>query len=142
MPDIKYFRSDRELNRADMLSFLRTTKNFFSILNSDSLVSELQIKASLEHLKKAGHKRVKDNGTLLLMYISGESQISRAIEAVGVGNKTRNIAVVYEDQDDLRDFQRSFHSLEPQPASPIPADLPENDEQVFGKISKVELDLW
>ncbi len=77
-----------------------------------------------------------------MLYLSGSSQISNAYEAVGIKPETRRIVAFYEDPEDLGEFLKEFPAVGvEEPAGHLPKDCPDRDSLVFGKISRVELDL-
>lgn len=142
LPEIRYLKTGNTLSTAKVREFLRTTENFFALLDRDKLVSVVQIEAAWEHVLRNRGGKVRDDPTLLMLYLSGTSQISRAYETVGINSETRNVVAVYENPRDLENFLEMFSGLLVDDQSHrLPRDCPEKDSLVFGKIAKVELEI-
>lgn len=142
MPEIIYLRTEQPVSTQKVRDFLRTTMNFFALLDQDKLVSEVQILAAWEHVQRNRGKKVRDDATLLMLFLSGTSQISRAYELVGIRQSTRRIVIFYDDTRDLENFTDAFPEFSSSALSGgLPKDSPDNDMTVFSKISKVELEL-
>lgn len=112
------------------------------MLDRDNLISETQIRAALDHISRSREVRVRDDATLLMMFLSGHSQISRATESVGITDNTRKMVVVYKDWDDYHNFLQNFPELLESSEIRLPGDVPELDDTVFSRMAKVEIDLW
>lgn len=142
MPDFAYLKSSTQLNKEKVREFFRTANNFFAVLDRDNLISETQIRAALDHISRSREVRVRDDATLLMMFLSGHSQISRATESVGITDNTRKMVVVYKDWDDYHNFLQNFPELLESSEIRLPGDVPELDDTVFSRMAKVEIDLW
>lgn len=99
----------------------------------------VQINVSMEHVERHLGGRIRDAGTLFMLFMSGESQITKAFHVAGIKEATSRIVVVYKDQQDLINFTRKFPGIVEDEG--IPEDAPEHDKRVFGNVSRVELNL-
>lgn len=142
MPDFAYLKTSKAINKKKVREFFRTTENFFAVLDRDAIISKIQVKAALEHLSRPRKVRVRDNATLLMMFLSGHSQITKAMDSVGVTERTRNLMVIYEDLRDFKTFSEYFPELAESDQPSLPEDVPELDRLVFGRMAQVELELW
>lgn len=141
MPEFIYLRSKVPVNISEARKFLRSTNKFFAVMNRNVIISEVQIEAALEHVRRNEDKKVRDNATLLMLFVSGTSQISKAYELAGITPLTREFVVIFEDSSDMAGFRNAFPDMVPDETIALPHDLPDKDDVVFGNISRVELEL-
>lgn len=142
MHRIGYLRTTSEIDLTKVREFFRTTNNFFAILDMNKLVSEVQVRAAIDRLSRHLNGRIRDQGTVLMLLLSGQSQISKAVEAVGVGRETRKLLVIYETEKDLTEFLGLIGNTLEITDEKLPYDVPEMDREVFGKMSQAEIELW
>lgn len=130
---------------SDLKSIIEASKgqaNFFQLIDADKLLSEVQIMAAADHVKRnSNSSKIKNPENLLLMYVAGTTQISRAISMLGLSESTERIIAVYESEEDMEGMMSAFPSLEEASTRLIPYDVPEMDGEVFSKISHVEFSL-
>ncbi|AKA49631.1 hypothetical protein IX51_11545 [uncultured archaeon] len=141
MPDFTYLSSNISLESNKVRDFLRTAENFFAVLDRNKIFSEVQIRAAMEHVDRNRGKKVRDDATLLMLYLSGHSQIPKAYGAVGVTPGTRNFLIIHDSRNDLGRFLDAFKSLKENKSLSLPVDCPDKDTIVFGNMAKVELEL-
>ncbi len=102
---IKYFFLNK-FSIDDILDFIKTRNYFFQLIDSKTIVSEVQvinaINKTLRYINN--NNRFKYPGNLLLLYLSYSDQISTAIEKVGIKNSTVNGIVIYENNNDFMEF--------------------------------------
>jgi len=125
----------------DLIEFSRKSRNFFLIIDLDSVVSEIQVEASLKRARRRmeNNSRVRELGPLVLMYISGQPQVGNGIKAAGISMHTSRAMIVYDERDELEKFLKEFQGmLEQILPSPLPRDNPAKDSEVFFAMSYVD----
>lgn len=69
-----------------------------ALFNADLVFGPEHLKSAYEHADRAFKSNTniaKTLATEMLLYASGQRQISRAIDKIGVGKRTRNVAVAF-----------------------------------------------
>lgn len=139
---IKHIIFDDPSTLNEIIEASKGQDHFFQLIDADKLLSEVQILAAIDHVVgNAAISKVRNMENLLLMYIAGTTQISKAIAALGLSSDTKKIIGVYESEAEIRNMLSKFPMLRESEARVIPYDAPEFDSEVFSKISHVELSL-
>ncbi|QRF74542.1 KEOPS complex Cgi121-like subunit [Thermoplasmatales archaeon] len=125
----------------DLIEFSGKSRNFFLIIDLDSVVSEIQVEVSLKRARRRmeNNSRVRELGPLVLMYISGQPQVGNGIKAAGISMRTSRAMIVYDERDELEKFLKEFQGMVEQILpSPLPHDNPAKDSEVFFAMSYVD----
>lgn len=134
---IKYFFLDNFYIN-NIIDFIKARKNFFQLIDSKTIISEVQIINAINKTIRytKNNKKFKYAGNLLLLYLSYTSQIDKAINKIGIKNSTVNGIVIYENDNDFKEFLnlKGIKIIERN----IPYDL-NNDFDVFSKMSYIDL---
>lgn len=143
LPELKYFRVLDRKGIQLLLSFLKEDKeNFFSMVDSSKVVSLEQIRICYNKAMKLfeSSDRIKRPESIFLMLLSGEKQISRAQDSVGVSESTGSFIVVFESESTFQSFLGSAgkHILRNDiPA--VPERKPEEDGIMFSRMARIQL---
>ncbi len=133
---IKYFFLDK-FNINDILDFIRSRKYFFQLIDSKTIVSEVQVINALNRTARytSNNKRFKYPGNLLLLYLSYTGQIDTAINKIGIKDFTVNGIAVYDSDDDFKEFSelKGIKIIDRN----IPYDS-DDDFNVFSKMSYID----
>jgi len=134
---IKYFFLDNFYIN-NIIDFIKARKNFFQLIDSKTIISEVQIINAINKTIRytKSNKKFKYAGNLLLLYLSYTNQIDKAINKIGIKNSTINGIVIYENDKDFKEFLnlKGIKIIERN----IPYDL-NNDFDVFSKMSYIDL---
>ena len=145
LPEIKYYK----LLAWDCLSSIRdflgaSHNDFFSVVDADKTISIEQVSVAYERARRliSYSEKIKRPESAFLMLLSGEKQISRAQEEIGISSSTKNILAVYSSQEDLMAFEGLCQGLlKAEKAIPIPERALEMDGIVFTRMARVELSI-
>ena len=136
---IKYFFLGKS-SINDILDFIRSRKDFFQLIDSKTIVSEVQVINAMNRMARytSNNKRFKYPGNLLLLYLSYTDQIVTAINKIGIKDSTVNGIAVYDSDDDFREFSglKGIKIIERN----IPYDS-DDDFNVFSKMSYIDFSL-
>ena len=125
----------------DIIDFSRRSSHFFLIMDIGSIVSKVQVQAALDRAKRRmeNGSKVREIGSLVLMYISGEPQVGNAIRAAGISGKTKKAMIVCDDVEEMKKFRDEFgDAIDEIKQPPIPHDNPSRDREVFFAMSNVD----
>ncbi len=121
-----------------IFDYLRIRTDFLQLIDSNSLISELQLK---EAMRKTGrylehNGKIHFPGAVLLMYLAHTNQINVAVNRCGITPETHRGVVVYSNKDDL-DFlvNKGYIKLAERF---LPYDLPQDDFNVFSTMAQLE----
>lgn len=136
-PEISYIFFKEPIEEQELISIISKLNGFICVLNPDSLLSEIQIFAAYSHLQRNNDiaKRVNDSSLRLMIHISGEKQIRKAMEMVGFRDGMKKAVVVYEDRSVFESFLSELIIAEKSDHSFIPHDARELDRVVFPRIA-------
>ncbi len=145
LPEVKYYK----LLAWDCLSSIRgflgaSHNDFFSVIDADKIISIEQVSVAYERAKRliSYSEKIKRPESAFLMLISGEKQISKAQEEIGISSSTKNIMVVYSNHEDLLEFESLCHGLlKAEKVIPIPERAIELDGVVFTRMARVEISI-
>lgn len=142
---IEYFKVGEWKCLSSIKGFLRSDHfGFFSIIDAKKIVSLEQIEISYRRALRIveNSDRIKRVESAFLMLLSGQTQIMRAQEEVGISSSTKDVLVVYDHDSDFKSCQDYCgDNLVSMSGIPIPARDPDKDDTVFSKMAKVELSL-
>jgi|GEM_PF-1758012 tRNA threonylcarbamoyladenosine modification (KEOPS) complex Cgi121 subunit len=125
----------------DIIDFSRQNHHFFLIIDMDSIVSEMQVMVAIDRARRRmeNSSRVRELGPLVLMYISGEPQVGKAIRAAGISARTKKAMIVCDNAEEMKKFLDQFgDAIEQIMQPPIPHDEPLRDREVFFAMSNVD----
>lgn len=128
-----------------MKDFLgKSHSGFFSIIDSERVLS-------LEQIRICHSKAIRLTGTsgkirmpesAFLMLLSGNHQISRAHEDVGITSSTKTVLVVYESpQDYIELLDLCGKRVKPVDEIPVPETDREKDSLIFSRMAHVQINL-
>lgn len=141
-PDIiRHLISTSSIDLSAIREFSSSTKGFFAIFNRSSAESITHIRAALEHARRPRKTKIRDQTALFMMFLSGEMQISSAFGKAGITDKTREMTMVCESDEDFEKFLEVFPTVSVDPSATIPEDLPEKDSEIFPSMALLELHL-
>lgn len=144
-PEIKYLKIGEWKCLSSIKGFLRSGHSgFFSIVDARKVISLEQIKISYARALRMvqNSERIKRAESAFLMLLSGQAQISRAQEEVGISSSTDSVLIVYDNDSDIVScFTACGGSLIPVKEIPIPDRAPDMDGTVFSRMALVELSL-
>ncbi len=128
-----------------MKDFLGAGHNdFFSIIDAVKVISLEQVFIAYERSKRLieNSEKIKRQESAFLMLMSGEKQISKAQESIGIASSTNSILVVYANSEDLEVFEHLCNdSLHTETKIPIPDKALKSDNEVFSRMARVELSI-
>ncbi len=126
-------------NFDEIVDFIKKRADFFQVIDSEKIVSEIQIVNALKKTKRfyERNKRVKLKENLFLIYISYTKQIDDAIRISGIKYNSKNGIVIYNNVDDFNDLL-NIPGIE-KASRNIPYDNPDMDKIVFSDMSYMDL---
>lgn len=140
---LKIVRCRAEGQSSDYLNFIADASGVFVLLKKSavSTLTQLNIcfKSSTAIIER--NSRYRDQAAVIMMLLSGKTQISEAIESVGIGENERDFLVAYSNNDDIEKFSKlkGIESIEPETG--IPSDDRSIDSKIFPLITDVIYDL-
>lgn len=145
LPEIKYYN----LLAWDCLSSIRGFlsaghKDFFSVIDATKVISVEQVLIAYDRAKRLveNSEKIKRPESAFLMLLSGEKQISKAQEEIGISSSTKSVLVVYANHEDFIEFEGLCREmLTAEPKNPIPEKALELDNVVFTRMAKVQLSI-
>ena len=126
---------------SEIIEFSRQNEDFFQLIDLESIVSEIQVEATLERAKRRmeNGSRIRGFGPLVLMYLSGQPQVGKAIRAAGISVRTNRAMLLCHDRHDMDRFLERFQGAVSEILqSPLPHDDPARDREVFFAMSYVD----
>ncbi len=81
------------------------------LMDADMVFGKVHIDTAIEHADRAFERKTNVAGTRMMevmLYASGERQLSAAIDKMGVGKGTRRLAVVASDSECLDEVMRAL----------------------------------
>lgn len=128
-----------------MKDFLGASHNdFFSIVDAAKVISLEQVVIAYERAKRLieNSEKIKRPESAFLMLMSGEKQISKAHEEIGITSSTKSILAVYTDQEDLMEFEHLCNgNLHSESKIPIIEREVKYDNLIFSRMAKIELSI-
>lgn len=144
-PDIAYLNVVDWNGLVRIREFLvKIHRSFFSVVDSESIFSLEQIRICYSKALKIvrGEGRIRMPESAFLMLLSGQNQISKAQEEVGVSTSTKSILVVYDSQEDFAEFlKENVTFLMESAVAPVPEKDLTRDWEIFTRMTKVQLSL-
>lgn len=144
-PEIKFFKILEWKCLAEIKAFLKQThSNFFSVIDARKVFSIEQMQICHERAQRIMQTsdRIKRPESAFLMLLSGENQISRAQEEIGISSSTESIFVVYDNTADFASFLKFCGDwLEEMAKIPTPYRNQERDSIIFSRMARVQLSL-
>lgn len=95
-----------------------------ALLDADAIAGERHLLSAWAHLGRSrsrGESRLRDRGAELLLYLSGEEQLPRALARVGVGAATERFVLLAERPREVAPLLALFRLEEDRTAYPRPA---------------------
>lgn len=86
-----------------------------ALLDAEAIAGERHLLSAWAHLGRSrsrGESRLRDRGAELLLYLSGEEQLPRALARVGVGAATERFVLLAERPRELRPLLELFGLVE------------------------------
>lgn len=143
LPEIRYYEVSEWKCLAEIKAFLSSGHSgFLSIVDSKKIFSIEQVMISYERALRLMQTsdKIKRPESAFLMLLSGQNQISRAQEAVGITSSTNSVLIVYdEERDYISCINYCGSSMVPVEQIPIPYSVRESDDTVFSRMARVEL---
>ncbi len=125
------------------IDFLGGTRGFFVLLRKDAVSTMTQLnvcyRSSLNILGR--NSRYHDPSAIIMMLLSGKSQIKDAIREVGIGEGDEEFLVAYDNEQDLEDFSGLEGIRSVSPDTGVPRDDTSIDRYVFPRITDIIYDL-
>lgn len=144
-PDISAFEIVEWKCLSVMRNFLaKPHEEFFSIVDAGKVVSLEQLKICHEKAMRitVASNKIRMPESAFLMLLSGNYQISRAQEEVGITSSTKSVLVVYESRKDFLELKELCgESIVESEKIPVPELDRDHDDLVFSRMAKVQLNL-
>lgn len=140
---LKLFRCVSSGSNENTISFVESTEGLFILLKKNALLTKKQLDICLEATNSILEKNSKyhDPSAVMMMLISGRSQISDAIKDVGIDDSDSEFLVACTSDTDLERF-RALNGVELVPGDTgIPDDDRKLDAYIFPKITDIIYDL-
>lgn len=144
-PEIKHINILNWEALSIMKGFLQNNKShFFSVMDASGIVSTEQVMMAFEKASRifSSSTKYRRPESVFLMLLSGETQITRAQDAIGLSSSTSSALVVYEAQQDLEKFLEECGSMiSLSNEIPLPDRSLTDDGEVFSRMARVQLAL-
>ncbi len=121
------------------MDFIKKKNDFFQIIDSEKIISEVQIVNALKKMNRfyEQNKKVKLKENLFLIYISYTKQIEDAIKISGIKYSSVYGIVIYKNEEDFNALL-NIQGIEKIERN-VPIDNPELDKRVFSDMSYLDL---
>lgn len=143
LPKIRYYDLLAWGCLSSIKGYLGASHNdFFSAIDATKVISIEQVIIAYERAKRLleHSEKIKRPESAFLMLLSGEKQISRAQEEIGISSSTKSILVAFVSDEDISNFENLCNEmLKPEPTIPVPEMARDMDGVVFTRMAKVEL---
>jgi tRNA threonylcarbamoyladenosine modification (KEOPS) complex Cgi121 subunit len=116
----------RAVGRPDVATIVRTLRELgrdsdalVALFDARSIAGERHLYSAWAHLGRSrgrGEARLRDRGAELALFVSGDDQLPRALEKVGVGPSTEQVVLVAERPLDPAELLDRFE-LDPDPTA-------------------------
>ncbi len=126
-------------NFNEVVDFIKKKNDFFQIIDSEKIISEVQIVNALKKMNRfyEQNKKVKLKENLFLIYISYTKQIEDAIKISGIKYSSVYGIVIYKNEEDFNALL-NIQGIEKIERN-VPIDNPELDKRVFSDMSYLDL---
>ena len=116
---------DRDTIVRTLRQLSSTGQGLVALFDAAAIGGEAHLLSAWAHLARArsrGESRLRDRGAELALYVSGDDQLPRALEKVGVRRETEAFVLVAEKPRTLPELLASFELVEDPSAFPRPPD--------------------
>lgn len=116
---------DRDTIVRTLRQLSSTGEGLVALFDALAIGGQAHLLSAWAHLGRArarGESRLRDRGAELALYVSGDDQLPRALEKVGVRRETEAFVLVAEKPRSLPDLLQSFALVEDPQAFPRPPD--------------------
>lgn len=126
----------------DLINFTNTSKGVFVFVKPGMIrtVTQLQICYDAAMRIRKRNTRYRDAGAVMLMLISGKSQISEAIQDAGIRENEKEFIVAFDEKSDLENFRKRF-SVSVSEDTGIPDDDSNLDSTILPSITDIIYEL-
>lgn len=128
----------------NVIRYSKYQRGIFVLVDLKSVISQLQINIASERAIRRldNASRIRDFGSLVMMYLSGRSQIDTALKSAGLNSWTEKAVLICEREGQFLDFLKEFgKNIEKIEDPPIPYDDPSKDRETFFAMSNVDYEI-
>lgn len=143
LPQLSLVRCVRNEIESRPLEFIPEASGPFIFLKRGSLKSLTQLNFCFESSIKicSRNRKYRDLSAVFMMLISGKTQISQAIESVGISDSDSEFLVAYQNGSDISEFIRRYGGFAISEDPGVPAESEEPDRDIFPSITDVIYEL-